>query len=275
MAKYNVRELQLRILAIAKAVDAVCDEHGLDYYMWAGTMIGAVRHKGFIPWDDDLDFAMPRPSYEKLIAHAKEWLPEQFEMVCAENDKVYPLAFAKVQAASTTLIERLHLRYVGGIYVDIFPIDGTPDNKLMRKLHFARYQYYKRVLYFLCRDPFRHGRGISSWPYRLARKMYTLDEVQGKIRRLLMSYGYNSSRLVADYAEGYRGAISKRILGTPTPYPYEDTVLKGVEDYDTYLSRKYGDYMTPPEAAAQRQHNFHYLDLTRPYRVSEKEHLLP
>ena len=74
MALYDIRPLQLRILNILQAVDATCKEHGLNYYLWAGSMIGAIRHKGFIPWDDDLDIAMPRPDYDKLIAHSKEWL---------------------------------------------------------------------------------------------------------------------------------------------------------------------------------------------------------
>ena len=74
MVEYNVDEVHSHILQILLAVDKCCREHRLDYYIWAGTMIGAVRHKGFIPWDDDLDIAMPRESYDMLIAHAKEWL---------------------------------------------------------------------------------------------------------------------------------------------------------------------------------------------------------
>ena len=132
MAEYNIRELQLRILETLKAVDNVCREHNLRYYIWAGTMIGAVRHKGFIPWDDDLDIAMPRPDYDRLIEHAAEWLPKPYEMVCAENDGVYPLPFAKIQDADTTLIERMHLKYLGGIYLDVFPIDGVPEGAVAR-----------------------------------------------------------------------------------------------------------------------------------------------
>ena len=101
MANYNIRELQVRILGILLEFDKVCKEHGLRYCICGGTMIGAVRHKGFIPWDDDLDVSMPRPDYEKLIAHCHEWLPKQFEFVCAENDPNYPLPFGKIQDAST------------------------------------------------------------------------------------------------------------------------------------------------------------------------------
>lgn len=265
MPAYDIRPLQLRILPILEAVDKTCREHNLRYYIWAGTMIGAIRHKGFIPWDDDLDIAMPRPDYDRLIAHCKEWLPKPFEMVCAENDSVYPLPFAKIQDASTTLIERFHLRYLGGIYIDVFPIDGAPESWLKQKLHFARYEYYKRVLYLLFRDPYKHGHGPSSWIPLLCRKLYSLAEVQRKIRSILTEYDYDKCRLVADYDDGSKGVMEKSVPGTPTPYQFETTTALGVEHYDEYLTNKYGDYMTIPDGNHQRQHNFHYLDLEKPY----------
>ena len=266
MPSYDIRPLQMKILPILKAVDTACRQYGLRYYIWAGTMIGAVRHHGFIPWDDDLDIAMPRPDYDKLIAHCKDWLPEPYEMVCAENDDAYPLPFAKIQDGSTTLIERLHLKYLGGIYLDVFPIDGAPEGWMAQKWHFGRYEYYKRVLYLLFRDPYKHGRGPSSWIPLLCRKLYSLAEVQTKIRKILLQYPYDDSRLVADYDDGSKGVMPKSVLGMPTPYEFEGTMVLGVEHYDTYLSNKYGDYMTIPDGDHQRQHNFHYLDLEKPYK---------
>ena len=124
MPAYDIRPLQLRILSILEAVDRTCREHKLRYYIWAGTMIGAVRHKGFIPWDDDLDIAMPRPDYDRLIAHQKEWLPEPFEMVCAENDTVYQEAMEywtqDLRLVTITLKNGLQLRDC--IYA---PVPGT------------------------------------------------------------------------------------------------------------------------------------------------------
>ena len=266
MALYDIRPLQLRILKNLQALDAVCKAHGLRYYLWAGTMIGAVRHKGFIPWDDDLDIAMPRPDYDQLIAHCKEWLPEPYEMVCAENDEVYPLPFAKIQDGSTTIIERMHLKYLGGAYMDVFPIDGAPEGWLRQKWHFARYEYYKRMLYLLFRNPYKHGHGPSSWIPLLCRKVYSLSEVQTKIRRILTKYHYDECRLVADYDDGSKGVMPKTVLGVPTPYDFEDIKVLGVEQYDTYLTNKYGDYMTIPDGDHQRQHNFHYLNLDQPYK---------
>lgn len=266
MANYDVNQLHQRILRILLAVDSCCREHHLRYYIWAGTQLGAVRHKGFIPWDDDIDIAMPRPDYEQLIAHSREWLQQPFEFVCAENDNTYPLPFGKVQDASTTLIERLHLHYLGGIYIDVFPIDGVPSNPLSRNLHFARYEFYKRVLYLLHRDPYKHGHGPSSWVPLLCRRLYSMVSIQKKIRRLLLAVDYDTSALVADYDDGLRGAMPRAILGIPQIYPFESESVMGVEQADVYLSRKYGDYMVIPDGNHQRQHNFNVLDLDIPYR---------
>lgn len=266
MATYDIRKLQLRILDVLTALDSTCRANHLRYYIWAGTMIGAVRHKGFIPWDDDLDIAMPRSDYDALVKHSKEWLPERFEMVCAENDDTYPLPFAKIQDASTTLIERMHLKYIGGIYIDVFPIDGAPEGFLVQKWHFGLYEYYKRVLYLMYRDPYKHGHGPSSWVPLLCRKLYRLKDVQGKIRHILSKYDYDRSRLVADYDDGSKGIMPKSILGNPSPFTFEGKTVMGVEDYDTYLTNKYGDYMTIPKHSDQRQHNFHYLDLEHSYK---------
>src|SRR5574344_393106 len=107
-SQYDIRALQLRILRILKTFHAVCQEHNLTYYITSGTMLGAVRHGGFIPWDDDLDVAMPRADYDRLLSHASEYLPQPFELVSSETDPTYPKAFAKIQDASTTLIERVY-----------------------------------------------------------------------------------------------------------------------------------------------------------------------
>lgn len=266
MANYNINDVHKHILRIAKTMHSVCQEHNLRYYIWAGTMIGAIRHKGFIPWDDDIDIAMPRADYNLLIKNAKQWLPQPFEFVCAENDDQYPLPFGKIQNASTTLIERMHLKYIGGIYLDVFPIDGAPEGWLKRKMHFAKYEYYKRVLYLIHRDPYKHGHGPSSWLPLLCRKIYNMKQIQEHIKTLLQKYDYDKCRLVADYDDGSKGTLLKSTLGTPTPYTFEDTMLNGVADYNTYLSNKYGNYMAIPPLEQQRQHNFHYLDLEHSYK---------
>lgn len=266
MANYDIRPLQLRMLRILEAIDATCREHNLTYGIFAGSLIGAVRHKGFIPWDDDMDILMPRPDYERFIQHSREWLPQPFEFVCTENDPNYPLPFGKVQDASTTLIERQHLSYLGGIYVDVFPLDAVPTNRIVRWFHFMHYEFLRQALYWVHRDPYRHGHGPSSWIFLLTRKVTTLQRLQQKIRRILTRYSYDRCKYVADYTDGLKGVMPRKIEGTYKPYEFEGKQFMGVANYDYYLSQMYGDYMQLPPEPQRKQHNFHYLDLTLPYK---------
>jgi lipopolysaccharide cholinephosphotransferase len=270
MATYDIRPLQLRILDILLALDKVCKEQHLRYFIMAGTMLGAVRHKGFIPWDDDLDVGMPRADYDLLIANAQQWLPAQYEFICAENDTSYPLPFAKIQDADTTLIERIGLKYVGGIYLDVFPLDGVPNHKIAQKIHFSRYQFYKKALYFIFRDPYKHGKGIHSWIPLFFRKCFTPAKIQQTIRNILTKCDFDKSAVVADYDDGSKGIMDKKTVGTPTPVLFEGKKVWGVENSDAYLSQKYGNYMEIPKQGKQRQHNFYFLDLNKPYREYEE-----
>lgn len=268
MANYDIRPLQLRLLDILAVIHRMCEEHGLRYYLVDGSLIGAVRHKGFIPWDDDMDICMPREDYELLIKHSREWLPSPYEFVCFENDPNYPLHFGKIQDAGTTLIERPHLYYLGGVYVDIFPIDGAPENRLCQHLYQWRYKYLTKALYFLFRDPYRHGHGPSCWIPLLVRKIYTLPGLQGKIKRHMMKYDLRTSRIAAvNHNDGLGSMVDKeKVLGNPTPVEFEGRMVWGMKDNDAYLTQLFGDYMTPPPPDKIHQHNFFYMDLEKPYR---------
>ena len=171
MPNYNIRELQLHIKEMLMAFHNICKEHDLHYYILFGTMLGAVRHKGFIPWDDDIDVGLPRPEYEMLIRHAKEWFPEPYEFICHETDENFLGGIGKMQDASTTLIERSHVKYVGGVYIDIFPLDGISSSHVAQRIQYLKYEYYKKIIYFLLRDPFKQ-RARTKF---MAAKTYTQD----------------------------------------------------------------------------------------------------
>ena len=271
---YDIRILQRKIIGNLEAIDAVCREHGLRYYLWAGTMLGAVRHKGFIPWDDDMDICMPRPDYEQLISHWREWLPQPYEVIAPETDSTYPYPFAKIEDASTTVLERPDFKFLEGVYIDVFPIDGAPTDEQKRKSHFKRYKFWRHLLFLRGRDPFKHGKGPRSWFPWLLHKIYSLEDLQNKVKGYMTKYPYDASDYVCDYDDGLRGVIEKRILGTPQVYPFEDKQFVGVEHYDEYLSNKYGDYMQLPPKEKQIQHHFFRLDLNRPYKQTTIEDIL-
>lgn len=266
MVSYDIRDLQERLLGILLMVDKVCREHQLCYYLAAGTMLGAVRHKGFIPWDDDIDIAMPRKDYDLLMQHGKEWIPQPLELLCAENNPGYPFGFAKVVDGSTTLVEREHHSYVGGLYVDVFPIDEMTANAFLQKTYCIRYSFYKKMNYLLCRNPYKHGTGPSSWLPRICRHLFTVPKMMGKQLRLQRKYSNKERMLVVDHDFGKKGIVRKEVYGTPTEILFEGHRLFGVERPHEYLAHLYGDYMKIPSEDKRKQHGFYYIDYTLPYR---------
>lgn len=272
MTNYNVRELQQHINKTLLVFHDICKEHDLHYYLLFGTMLGAVRHKGFIPWDDDIDVGLPRNEYEVFIKHAKEWLSEPYEFVCHETDPEFLGGIGKLQDSSTTLIERKHVKYIGGVYIDIFPIDGISSNPLAQRIQYARYSYYNKVCYFLHRDPFKHGHGVSSWLPRLVRKMYTYESAMRKFKKTMTKYPYEKSTWVSALNDGMNSVMPKSVLGRPTPVEFEGNMVMGVENPDDYLTREFGDYMQIPKPEDRISHNFYLLDLEKPYREYAKEH---
>ena len=270
-ANYDIKTLQARLVPMLECIDKVCREHHLRYYLWAGTMLGAVRHKGFIPWDDDMDICRPRPDYDLLLAHCHEWMPAPFEVVGPHNRSDYPYPFAKVEDSSTTVLERPDFNFPEGIYVDIFPIDGIPSDKAVATKHLKKYKFWRHLLFFRGRDPFKHGKGPRSWWPLLIHKMYSLQQLQDKVQRLMTQYKFDDCEQVIDYDSVFRGIVAKKILGEPKEYEFEGKKFLGVSDAHQYLTEMYGDYMTPPPKEKQIQHNFYYINLELPYREFAKQ----
>ena len=261
----ETKEMQHIILGILKAIDKVCREHNLQYFMIAGTMLGAVRHQGFIPWDDDADVALPRPDYEILLKHANEWLPKEYELVDYEKNCHYPYQFARIQDKRTTYILRRSFNFLGGIPVDVFPIDGITDNKLACKFHYMRYNFVNKLLYYSQRDPYKHGKGISCLFYKTLQKIFSPQKIHRVLTKIQSQYSYINSKLAADHDNRpERGILPKEVYGTPTPIMFEGVELMGVAQPDAYLSYCYGNYMELPNEIPPQ--NFRYMDMNLPYK---------
>ena len=133
------KEWNATILDILKAFMEICKTHNLRYYCCAGTAIGAARHHGMIPWDDDIDVLMPRPDYDRLLEIAKKEDFGKYEVVTPYNNESYPLYFSKLVNRETTLIEEKERPCIIGLYVDIFPLDATDDDLETAKALYRKY----------------------------------------------------------------------------------------------------------------------------------------
>lgn len=263
---YDIRPLQLHLQKNLEEIHRVFSANGLRYFMVSGTMLGAVRHQGFIPWDDDVDIAMPRADYERLLKEWRQLLPNHLEFVSAEQDENYPLPYGKIQDARTTVIEKTYRQYIGGAYIDVFPLDGVPSGSVARWWHFTRYLFWYKMLYYSCRDPYKHGHGVNSWVPLLVQKGFKRKTIHRHLRRILMKRDYDASPFISEHYNRQRRFFPREVFGTPTPLLYEGAMLMGVEQPHEYLLEEYGDYMTLPPENKRHQHNFFYLNLHRPYR---------
>ena len=259
----------------------ICDRHNLQYFMLGGSCLGAVRHKGFIPWDDDIDVGMPREDYEKFIEIATKEVPEHMFVQTHESDPEYLLDFAKLRNSNTTFIESAVQKWKinHGIYIDIFPLDGFTENKLSRFIFLK-----KKMLYFVAMGKhFYFGEESNkikrSYKNRILHfvvGIYSdLEKTYAKRKKLYCKYSYERANIIANHngAWGEREIVPKSYFGNGTKGIFENIEVTLPENYDGYLSALYGDYMTPPPPEKQvGHHNYVVLDTERSYRyyVSEE-----
>ncbi len=262
----DIRTLQLRLFKIFLEFEKVCLKHNLRFYLIAGTLLGAIRHKGFIPWDDDIDVAMPRRDYEKLLQNAGEWFSDPYELDCRERNNLYPWRFAKVHDISTTCYANRGPNYIGGVYIDIFPYDGLPDGKTRQKLHLWRHRMVDKLFYFSFRDPFKRGRKVSSYLLLILQKILSPDYIYNMQKRISTKYDFETSKYITDHDCGYRGILKKKALGNvPAKVIFEGHETYGIADWDYFLTTLYGDYMKLPPLEKRKSHHYIvYRDLNLP-----------
>ncbi len=266
MEETQLRRLQMHLYGMMKEIHESLTSHGIRYYVISGSLLGAVRHGGFIPWDDDMDIAIPRADYDRLISESESILPSHLEFVCGEKNADYPLQFGKIQDSRTTVIEKAYRHDLGGVYVDVFPLDGVPANGFLRWWHLLRFGVLAKVLYLVHRDPYKHGHGPRSWLPRILQSCVTKAAAHRSIRKLMTSTDFESAEYVSPHRHHTTQVFPKSILGKPTPIRFIDSEFMSVEHPHEYLTLYYGDYMKEPAPGKRRQHNFHYLNLDEGYR---------
>ncbi|MBQ7344998.1 MAG: LicD family protein [Oscillospiraceae bacterium] len=264
----QLNDTQKYILHVLREVTRVLDELQIPYYMQGGTMLGAIRHEGFIPWDDDVDLGIPRADYERLLKTVAEHLPEDLELRTYDDETDHHYYFARI------VDKRYQIRRMGSleerlenIWVDLFPLDGMPDGWLPRQWHKARL-LMTRLKYHLSTlekvNIKRPGRALIE---RIIIKIAMITRVGkwfktrkqlDKMDRLLKKYPPEKSKYLINFtgqtSYKFNEMFKKEVYGKKTYYPFEDFSLVGPEQYDVYLRSLYGDYMTPPKESDRNAH---------------------
>ena len=259
--KSNIEMLHEVDLAIVKEVVGLCDKHNIKYYMLGGTMLGAIRHNGFIPWDDDIDLGMYRVDYEKFLQIADRELPQHLKVVNYHNTPNYHYYITRILDVNTKVIE-LRIGNEDEKYtnasIDIFPIDGTPNNNLLRKIYFFRVMYHRALMSLCYKDSIDRERKRSK-PEKIllwimehlpVERLTTPNKEKRKIDKLMRRQRVNKSEYIGNLMGAYRTReiVPAAYYGKGKMYLFEDIELRGLEMADEYLTHTYGDYMKlPPE----------------------------
>ena len=243
-------------LMLAKEVARLCEKHGLRYFLIAGTLLGAVRHGGFIPWDDDMDIGLLREDYDRFLVICAEELDTQvFFLQTTDTDPYYALPFAKLQLVGTRFLEQNASGHAAaGIYLDVFPFDNVPENLRLRRRHNRRLYVQKRLL--LAKMGYKPWASTPGWRKRavyallsLGAHLRTRKGLAHKLEQELRRYNASPTDLIVAGGGSYgytRETIRRDWIAALTPLPFEDATFTVPAAYTDYLTYFYGDYMTPP-----------------------------
>lgn len=249
-------------LDILKVFIKICDDHNLQYFIVGGTALGAIRHGGFIPWDDDIDVAMPRSDYDTFISVAQMYLPEHLFLQTHLTDRHYCNIYAKIRNSNTAFIEtaakKLHINH--GVFIDIFPIDGYPSNIKEQKRLKSKCKNVKRALsiYFY---PLTFKRLLISILSHIVLLKLTKNSIIKSFDKMSRKYAYSNYELVTCHggAWGDKEIVKKEYYGKGKKIRFENIDVMCPEKLDEYLTSKYGNYMMLPPVEKQVTH--HYCDI--------------
>ena len=264
----ELRKLQLVELENIKIFSEICDKHGLRYFLIGGTMLGAIRHQGFIPWDDDVDVGMPRPDYEKFIRLVRKELPKGYSFLNYRLNKEYKRYFSRIVNNTVSIVNSSNTRtIVENAWIDIFPFDGMPSDKFKQQVHFWNMTFSRFFYHASCFDELVNlNRPGRKWYLQLAIKFLSVTHFGSwintkkqlkRIDKKLKKYGYDESEYVVNFFGAYmsKEIIAKELLGSLPRYRFENLMLPGAEHYDPYLANFYGNYMEPPKDIDKDKHN--------------------
>ena len=265
-------EHQAALLLLLKEFDRVCKVLNIPYTLFAGTMLGAVRHEGFIPWDDDLDVLMMRSDYERFLAEAGAVLDSDKFYLQKEFSEHWPMFFSKLRLNNTACLEKYHPKdpeVHQGVYIDIFPCDNGAKSEFGRKIQF----FASKVV--IAKSLKKRGYETNSLMKKIFMNVCALIPL--KLALTVTKYGKDDSKYVHSFlggARGYRKNVYPRgCLSEKIYLKFENNDYPVPREYDSLLKIIYGDYMRlpPPEERAIKKHAY-LVDLNNSYEIYRDYH---
>lgn len=265
-----MNEFKQCILNILLWFHEFCEEHQLRYFLVEGTMLGAARHEGFIPWDDDIDVGMPRDDYEKLKRIMGTSIHNGKYMLETEDSerREYLVPFGKIYDTTTRLVEQRRIPVLMGVYIDVFPLDGIGETLDEANHNFSKIAFIHNILASRT-VVIRKGR---KWYKNLAVKVFqalpgsVINEKRllWRISELCKKRSFDDSKYVGNLVSTYRSReiMPREFYGQPRLYMFEGHQVYGVADADGYLKALYGDWRKlPPEEKRKSSHTMEQVDL--------------
>lgn len=256
-----VEELKQIQLEILNEVHSFCQDKNITYFLSSGTLIGAVRHKGYIPWDDDIDLYMPRTDYERFLSSFNR-SDNKYRVYSLKTDESCVIAYAKVENTNTVMIEKVDNPMKIGVNIDIFPIDGVPSDKAKRKRYFSKIQRLRNVITLKDVSLNFHRRNIFKNLILIAGKtMLFFISLRKMVQKLDRAIDKNmtDTEYVCNLimGNGYGTEFHRRSIEKSVDIEFEGRIYKTMAGYDEYLRQTYGNYMQlPPKELRVSHHAF-------------------
>lgn len=262
-------------LEMLEKVDEICKENNITYSLAGGSLLGAIRHKGYIPWDDDIDIIMPRKDYEKFLKIAQKQFEFPFFVQYYKTENYYPRGHAQIRNSNTTAIIQgdKYNNFNKGIFIDIFPLDNIPDNESERKKFIKKLLKLKKKLGLFY--GIESNSKIKYYVKKIVRKIkYTFIDYNKEIEKFeKMLKKYNNIETKQCGALGFRPDEFKyetQWFKNTTEVPFEDIKVKIISNYDKALKRQYNDYMKIPENKNGTVHGEIIFDTKKSYKNYNK-----
>lgn len=258
-----MNKLQYEQLELLKIFVKICEKYDLKYYMVCGSALGAVKYSGFIPWDDDIDVALPRPDYDKFCDIASVVLPENIFLQNFRTDPEFPHIFSKLRNSNTTFIEKgtAHLKINHGVYIDVFPLDGHPVDCKQQRI----FEFRKKILtwkqYCSLKDKSKMKIRVRNCFFRILGYHKRTQKTLFKLEKLYKSYDLQSSAAWCNYGN-YQGKLEyapKAQYGEGIKVNFEGIQVNIPEKYDEYLTQKFGNWRADLPIEQQYGHHFYLI----------------